>query len=440
MIRSFSLSNYRSIKNRASLSLLPSKSSKELPENVFSIADKFNVLGSAVIYGANASGKSNFLKGLVDFVEFILKSNSNQLNDTIQIYDPYLLDKTSENQSSNFEIDFILNHTRYIYTVSCMPTEITYESLSYYPKGQKVLVYERDKGNPIKFGTVLKGEKRSIEARLLPNQLFLSKSANENLDFIAQIYLYFSDYEFNFAQLGSHFEMLPTGKLIGSMLMKKSQDFIKRYKQIISSLDVGIVGLEIKETNDSHFFSGIIPTEGLNLINPELLNALPKFNYEVVTLHQVYDDQLQTFKQREFSVEKESSGTKNLLMLTFNLLETFEKGTVIIIDEFEKSLHPQIAKILIQLFHDEDVNVNNAQLIFTTHDVSLLNSALFRRDQIWFTDKDEFGKTELYSLSQIDGIRKDVPYDKWYMSGRFGATPVVNELVIQYENAVQKRD
>lgn len=441
MILSFSLSNYRSIRNRATLSLIPSKTCKELPDNVFSIANKFNILRSAVIYGANASGKSNLLKGLVDFIEFIAISSSKKLNNTIQIYDPYLLDKTAETQSSDFEIEFILNQSRCVYSVSCLLSQIAYESLFFYPKGQKVLVFERENNNPIKFGSVLKGEKRSIEARLLPNQLFLSKAANENLDFLTQIYLYFKDYEINFAQMGSVFDIFPPNKIIGSMLMNKNQEFINRFQQIITSLDVGIEALKIKESTDSNLFSGITPTDGMDMINQEFVSTtFPKFKYEIVTMHSVYDTESKTTENREFSIDMESSGTKNLLMLAFTLLETFEKGSVIIIDEFEKSLHPQIAKTLIQLFNNKDINKNNAQLIFTTHDVSFLNNELFRRDQIWFTEKDEFGKTELYALSQIDGIRKDIPYDKWYLSGRFGATPIVNEILIQYENAVQKRD
>ena len=152
----------------------------------------------------------------------------------------------------------------------------------------------------------------------------------------------------------------------------------------------------------------------------------------------MYDNKTKTIDIKEFALEKESSGTRILFILSYYLLEAFEKGRVMIIDEFEKSLHPQIVRILIQMFNNADINKNNAQLIFTTHNVSLLSNELFRRDQIWFTEKDDSGNTELYALSQIDGVRKDIPYDKWYMSGRFGATPEVQEPIIKYGNAIPK--
>jgi len=109
---------------------------------------------------------------------------------------------------------------------------------------------------------------------------------------------------------------------------------------------------------------------------------------------------------------------------------------VMIIDEFEKSLHPLIVHKLIQLFHDPELNINNAQLIFSTHAINLLDNELFRRDQIWFTEKDEVGETTLYALSQIEGVRKGIPYDKWYLSGRFGATPIVSEPDLNFDDEV----
>jgi AAA15 family ATPase/GTPase len=105
------------------------------------------------------------------------------------------------------------------------------------------------------------------------------------------------------------------------------------------------------------------------------------------------------------------------------LLIGLRKGDIIIIDEIDSSLHPHISELLIQLFHDPIINKNNAQLIFTTHDMALMNSEFMRRDQITLTEKDDNGVTELFSLDEIDGVRKDSPYAKWYMDGRMGAVP-----------------
>lgn len=440
MILSFSLSNYRSIRDKITLSLIPAKSVKELPDNIFLVEDKFAVLRSSVIYGANASGKTNVINALVEFVQFIKNSSKNSLKDNIQIYDPFLLDNTSEKQPTEFEIIFLYNNIRYIYIVSCEKESIVYESLNYFPKGQNVLVFERKEKKPIKFGSILKGEKRSIEARLLPNQLFLSKAANENLDFLVQIYTYFSNYEDNNLMFFSSFDKLSPSVFIGSLLQEKDELFFKNFQQIITSLDVGISALRIKKNQVNFPFFGMFPLEASDLFNHEFIKEnVPELHYEIVAVHKMYDNKTKTIDIKEFALEKESSGTRILFILSYYLLEAFEKGSVMIIDEFEKSLHPQIVRILIQMFNNADINKNNAQLIFTTHDVSLLSNELFRRDQIWFTEKDDSGNTELYALSQIDGVRKDIPYDKWYMSGRFGATPIVQEPLIKYGNAIPKR-
>lgn len=437
MILSFSITNFRSIKDTATIEMLPAKTCKELPENLCSATDKIKVLRSSVIYGANASGKTNVLKGLVDFIDFILNSSDNKLQEHIAVYDPFLLDVKSEHEPAQFKITFLYDGCKYEYSVGLDYSTIIYESLIYYPKGQSVLVFERNENQPIKFGSVLKGEKKSIEARLLPNQLFLSKAANENLDFLKQIYSYFSHYETFFVTINSAYELGQIPSITARLLHEKDTAFIARFENIIKSLDVGIHSFKINDAPNNTMFSGMSkhlqPPNMAEIFSPELATKFAsEFNHEIVTIHTVYDNEKQLETTREFPFERESAGTKNLFALAYSILETLEKGSVYIIDEFEKSLHPQIVRTLVKLFHNEDVNTKNAQLIFSTHDISLLSNELFSRDQIWFTEKDETGKTELYALSEIDGVRNNVPYDKWYMSGRFGATPIIQETILHY--------
>jgi hypothetical protein len=184
----------------------------------------------------------------------------------------------------------------------------------------------------------------------------------------------------------------------------------------------------------------MFPDEASGFLNTgPFAEEIPNLDYELFAVHKVISADSKKVEFIEFPLDRESAGTNNLLMLALSLLEHFEKGTVMIIDEFERSLHPHIVKKLIQLFHDPELNINNAQLIFSTHAANLLDNNLFRRDQVWFTERDESGVTDLFSLSQIEGIRKDIPYDKWYLSGRFGATPIVNEPDINFDNEVQTR-
>lgn len=128
----------------------------------------------------------------------------------------------------------------------------------------------------------------------------------------------------------------------------------------------------------------------------------------------------------------ESLGTKRLLSVGSLVIASLILGTTIVIDELEQSLHPLLTKTLIKLFHSKKNNPNNAQLIISSHDSSLLDNELFRRDQIYFTEKDYTGKTELYRLSDIKGVRNNIPYDKWYLSGRFDAIPVLDDFEIEF--------
>lgn len=436
MLVSFSVSNYRSIKDKLTLSMLPVKSYKELPNNVASINDKTKLLRSAVIYGANASGKSNVIKSLTDFIDLIKESSKNQLNDKLNIYDPFLLDKASSSSPSGFELEFLVNEIIYIYSVSLDASKIHSESLFYYPKGQRVRIFERTETSHFKYGTVLKGEKKSIENRLLANQLYLSKAANDKLNILVDIFNYFdkvNDMYSLFSYLPNQFS---TGALLGSGLKTMDDDYFNRFQKIITALDVGIHSLKIIETTRKKSFLGLLPEDASEILNPAKFLELPKLEYELVSIHKVFNEESKEEEFIEFPLERESSGTKNLLLLASILIGSFNDGTVMIIDEFEKSLHPQIVRKLIQLFHDSEININNAQLIFSTHAISLLDNELFRRDQIWFTEKDEYGVTDLYALSQIEGVRKDIPYDKWYQSGRFGATPIISEPDLNFDNEI----
>jgi len=434
MLVSFSVSNYRSIKDKLSLSMLPVKSYKELPNNVASINGKTKVLRSAVIYGANASGKSNILNALIGFIDLIKGSSKNQLNDKLNIYDPFLLDNGSSNKLAEFELEFIIDETKYIYSVACDASKIDSEKLFYYPKGQSVRVFERENTTDFKYGTVLKGEKKSIEARLLVNQLYLSKAANENLNMLVDVFNYFNLFDNSYSFLSSFSDKLNLGSLLALELKEKNSKYFIDFQKIITSLDIGIHSLKIVESKNKSIL-GMLPKGASSILSsPQFTTDLPKLENELVSIHKVYNEELNEEELIEFPLERESSGTKNMLSLAFLLLNNFEGGTVMIIDEFEKSLHPQIVRKLIQLFHDPEININNAQLIFSTHAISLLDNELFRRDQIWFTEKNEYSATDLSALSQIEGVRKDAPYDKWYQSGRFGATPITSEPDLNFHN------
>jgi AAA15 family ATPase/GTPase len=434
MLINFSITNYRSIKNKVSLSMLPTKAFKEIPSNLFNANDKFELLRSACIYGANASGKSNLLLGLINFGKFILESSDLKLEQPINLYDPFLLDTKSSKLPSKFEIEFFASdNTRYEYTLEITTKRIEFESLFFFPKGQRNKVFIRQPDSPIVFGSVIKGEKKSIESRLLDNQLFLSKAANEKIEALNPVYNYFKFCDlFDFQNLNT--PVISITDFIGGLLKTQDSAFLVKLSNLIKALDTGIQSFDLKKTDQFPLF-GKLPNEIKDFFNDEFLKEVPKeLNFEISTNHNAYDEKGDIVNQVAFNLERESSGTKSLFTLATFILDSLDRGSIFVIDEFERNLHPSLVRFLIGLYHNPKINSKNAQILFTTHDTSLLNNEVFRRDQIWFTDKNTQGITELYSMSDISGIRNNIPYDKWYLSGRFGGTPVINESNIGYGN------
>ncbi|WP_199142117.1 AAA family ATPase, partial [Pedobacter sp. ASV12] len=152
-----------------------------------------------------------------------------------------------------------------------------------------------------------------------------------------------------------------------------------------------------------------------------------RFKYDIKTSHPLYENGKEV-GEYTFEVAQESTGTKNLFALGGLIIDALEEGRTLVVDELEKNLHPNITRFLIQLFHHPELNKKNAQLIFATHDITQLSNDTFRRDQVWFTEKNERGESILFRCSDLEGVRLNTPLDKWYASGRFGATPIIDDV------------
>ncbi|MBA3900376.1 MAG: ATP-binding protein [Bacteroidetes bacterium] len=157
------------------------------------------------------------------------------------------------------------------------------------------------------------------------------------------------------------------------------------------------------------------------------INFQEQYKYDIKTQHPFFEGE-KLVGTENFEIEEESTGTKSLFVIGGIILDALETGKVLVVDEFEKNLHPGITQFLIKLFHNPLTNPRNAQLIFATHDITQLSHDNFRRDQVWFSEKNEFGATTIYQCSDIKGIRLGTPLDKWYSTGRFGATPIINDV------------
>jgi hypothetical protein len=428
MIIDFTVENFKSIKEAQTLSMLASNLKDDHPDHVFSAPEEKNIqlLKSALIYGANASGKSNLILAIRALEFFVLNSTDLKIEDEIPVYEPYKLDTNYQNWPTKFEIEFIGNdQIRYKYTVAFDLKEVIFEELLFYPNRQEALLYRREKGKEIKFGSQLRGRKKNIADELLDNNLFLSKAANSNQDQLKDLYLYFKkNLKFSKAD-ESYISLLPFPFSRTTLMLKEGKDpeLKSKIENFLMTADTGIqsIKIEIDENIDEKQFE--FSKDFPERIKKEFIAA---YSHKPITLHKTYEGE----EERgitPFDLKDESSGTIKMYDLSGKIIEILENGYTFVIDELDNSLHPLLAEYILKLFHDPRTNPHHAQIIAATHDVTLLNPRLLRRDQIWFTEKNKLGATQLFSLDEFDKneVRKNTPYDRWYLDGRFGALPLI---------------
>jgi len=424
MILSLRIENFRSIKDPLTVKLTTEKRLKEsdLPQNSF-IEKNTEILKSLLIYGRNASGKSNILIALKALIFLVENSDSFKHDMDILLYEPFKFDTTFSKKPVYFEIDFISfeTKTKFKYIVSFNKKEIEFEGLYIYPEGIKSKLYER-KMSSITYGDYYKGTKKKIEDDLLPNQLFLSKSATSKVKYLDDCFLYFSKYMY----ISIVHDIDYDNSIIRafSEILTKDIKLKNNLLKLLKAADISINNFKISENEKEIRFPKNVP-EGIKN------QLVEKYKYEVLTSHTLFENGRE-IGQETLELEYESLGTKKLFAIGALILDTLDDGGVIVIDELDKGLHPLISKLLINLFNSKKNNPHNAQLIFATHDSTLLDLEILRRDQIGFVDKEYEGNSIFYKLSDIKGIRKDIPIDKWYLSGRFKAIPVTTEVNLKF--------
>ncbi|MBC8486150.1 MAG: AAA family ATPase [Bacteroidetes bacterium] len=424
MLLSLGIENFRSIKSPLLINFTTEKRLNEddLPYNTF-IQNGNEILKCLVLYGRNASGKSNILMALRALSYLITNSDTFKHGEKIAPYEPFIFDIEYKNNPVKFEIDFISveSNLRYKYTISYNSFEIFYEALYFYPENVKAKLYERNK-QKITFGDYYRGTKKKLEDDLLPNQLFLSKSSTSKVKYLDDVYLYFTKYFYVSTIHDTEYDKAIIRAF--SELIQKDEKLKNNLLELLKAADTSILDFSITENEQKIKFAEGFPEEARKEI-------LERYKYEVLTSHTLFENGKEIGKTT-LELENESLGTKKLFAIGSLILDTLDDGGVIVIDELDKGLHPLLTKLIINLFNSKKNNPKNAQLIFATHDSTLLDTEIFRRDQICFVDKDYEGGSVFFKLSDIKGIRKDIPIDKWYLSGRFKAIPVISEPQLKF--------
>ena len=426
MLIGFSVGNYRSFKDVVTLSMVAAEDAcgnDELDKNnVFKVNQQFSLLKSAAIYGANASGKSNLILAF-NFVRwFVMNSAKLQITDKIDV-EPFRLNTETVDKPSFFEIVFQLKNKTYRYGFEVTQKRVVSEWLFCTPRSRETKIFNRqdDKieySKNIEQGNILRGLTKK-------NTLFLSLAAQFNNSLAVEIVSWFS-------RLGVvsylDVELL---KAITLEYLSNRQDLIDDVTKLIKKLDLSIDNLEIESRKiSSDSLLQDLPDVVRNIISHssgEIKSATIKTT--IRTYHPKYDSTGKMIELEIFDMDKhESDGTKKILALSAPILDTLQRGEVLVIDELDARLHPLMTRSIIELFNSQKTNPKNAQLIFTTHDINLLSHKFLRRDQIWFTEKNHQGATDLYSLVEFADINNNNTFEKDYIQGRYGAIPFIGDL------------
>lgn len=398
MIIQFVTGNFLSFKEQATLSLTVSALKEiQVPseEVIFNVGSTgLSLLKSAVVYGANASGKSNFIKAFDFFKWYTINSSKDiQAGERVNI-ESFRLNSVTVEEPSYFEIIFCDEENQYRYGFeadnSLVHTEWLYQKANK-KRSKEVELFYREKD---KFEIHLKfavGKELANKRMIRENALLLSVAAQFNDPKAVEIMKWLND---TTIISGSNDEKslwnTATVRLDDSEMRKRIVEF-SRYA------DLGIENIE-------------------------------KIENTIISEHTQYDEEGKEVKTVSFPFQKnESEGTIKYFSLAYPIIDALDNGKRLVIDEFDSKMHPLLTNKIIALFNSKDTNPKNAQLIFTTHDTNLLSANVFRRDQIWFTQKDRYGATELYSLAEYK-VRNDASFEKDYLSGKYGAIPIVGDL------------
>lgn len=409
MLIEFSVENFLSIKDRITLSMVASKDSTHKNNVIANVDKNLNVLKTATIYGANASGKSNVLKAIGFFAFFLGKSHEMQQGKKIEV-EPFKLDKNCINKPSTFDIIFKTEGIKYAYGFSCTKEKVIDEYLYYYPNGRQSIIFERENTNKYRFTNDIEKQTQIKDKFNSPNKLYLAIASLWEYD-KAQIPFKWIDN--NLSILINHTKL----ESLTASFMKEDESINKRVKILLKNA--------VNDIEDIIFNEIDIDLEKdtiLQYLNKEakekLFNNSKEKLLKINTLHKMNDSE----EFIEFDLRDESDGTKKLFGLLGIWLDVLDNGLTLIVDELDIRLHSKLTRFLVEMFNNPEFNKNNAQLIFSTHDTNLLDQDLFRRDQIWFTEKKDDKSTDLYSLDDFN-VRKDAAIEKGYLQGKYGAIP-----------------
>ncbi len=414
MILEYSITNTLSIKETQKISFEAKLSNNTDSLHTKTIGDK-KILKTACIYGANASGKSNMVSALMFYLDFILTSFTDLKPDESTHFIPFLFDEETPAQPGIFSITFFTADfanesklVKYEYSLILNKKEVLEEKLLYSPKGQKKLIFERKKDSPIKWGNIITGSKKTIADTTRPNCSLIGAGAQVNHPVFSHIYKYFS------TRINPI--LFPTRDGISDYILQKIEEDSEFKDKVIGLLEACDFG----SIKDIKIKTHEIPEALFKSLPKRFQDDISKKDEKPVTR----SAKLVHYYNNDYSLPLflESSGTKRMIELTPTLIYLAD-SSFIMIDEIESSLHQVLLETFIKFFFEIS---DDSQILFTTHNLDLLDSELLRDDEVYFCYKTDKGNSTYQSIPEYKGVRKDSSRKKLYESEKFGKLPDID--------------
>ncbi|MCY9692278.1 AAA family ATPase [Paenibacillus alginolyticus] len=432
MLIEYRVKNFKSYKDEVVLSMVADKN-RELAETNLFKQGSMTLLKTAAIFGANASGKTNFIES-INFLSQLMKPKTD-VTELFSEIPNFKLDASSIHKPISYEITFFLGNQRHRYGIELDKEGICSEWLYFVPKRQEACYFERERNEITNTGSYF--EERKALDYIKPDShrpfLFtLGQDSVKQFEWAKRILRYLRFYIKSSSIPDSVYYNMIREELLEDNNNKtiSKEDIVS----ILRSADTGIKDIsfikEIRSPEEKEMLNNI-----MNILRASSEKTIEDEKYETVMHHNKFDDNNSLIGEERFPLESESRGTVKLYALQYPILQVLKKGGILLIDEIESSLHPLLCEKIISLFNSKDTNPKNAQLIFTTHNTLLMHPKLLRRDQILFTEKNNYGASTMYSLYDIDlKVRNNFNYLNNYLSGRFGAIPYLSSFGFSTED------
>lgn len=426
MLVEFRTKNFRSLKSDAAITMVASIDKTNSETSLIETKHRSipRLLRAAGIYGANASGKSNLVRAINIMRAIVADSASLRPEQELNVQ-PFRLDARAEQEPIEFEVTFLREGVRYQFGFNASPQRILNEWLIVYEYTQPATWYERTyealtNRYSYKFGARLKGSRKVWRDATRANALFLSTAVQLNSEQLRGVFDWITRSLIVFDN-----GMVPSLDYTVSHIAKHRGPAVAKF---LSAADISIDEIGLKKTRGLfHEVRFDLAQGSIEPLSEQRDITVPTFTHSSKNGSAVFD------------LPDESEGTQKLFAMAGPLFDIFEQGQILVVDELDRSLHALLVRQLIDMFQNPEVNANGAQLIFTTHDTSLLEGRLLRRDQIWFFEKDAEQASRLYPLTDFSP-RVGEAIERGYLAGRYGGIPVLRRLKPAWQERTQEPD